>query len=99
MPASRISLVEHFPAVVRTGSPTQRVREQVGARLWLRFSTSFAPAAELAAGEFEGCLVRMTDSARLFLRLRADGQGRVAPRASHLSRQRCDTGRLRRFAI
>lgn len=44
----------------RTGSPAQRAREQVGARMWLRFSASFGPAERWAAG----CelLVRMTDT-------------------------------------
>jgi hypothetical protein len=56
MSTRRTGLVEHLSADVTTESPTQRAREQEGARLWLRFSTSFGPAAELAAGEFGQCV-------------------------------------------
>jgi hypothetical protein len=53
----------------RQRSAAQRAREQVGARLWLRFSTSFAPA--LAADDV-GC--RLGRSAEVCSR-KDDGYG------------------------
>ena len=39
---------------------TQRAREQVGARLWLRFSTSFMRLRRVGCCRLAACLVRMT---------------------------------------